>query len=105
MKRNGVWFPLIGYGILTAAGIGGTLWGVRAVQDRQASTEERIAQLREQQRAEQLEQQARTNLLVAQLKPLMIAGTIAMAGLGVFIVVRDRRDQRRKSRRELIGAY
>jgi len=97
--------PLIGYGLLTAASIGGTYWGYRVVQQQQQSTDDQIARVRAEQAGAELDEQARIQRIITQLNPLMIAGTVVTAGLATFIMIRGRRDQRRQRRRELAEAF
>lgn len=96
---------LIGWGLLTAASIGGTVWGVQAIRQQQERTEERVAAAREAQQQAQMHQQAQTALLLQQINPVMIVGTVVMTGLGAFIMARGLKRQRRERRTETMERY
>ena len=105
MQPNPVWLaPLLWTAGIAATG-GAGYWGYRELQSYQERSEGQLRERRQAALDAQEEQEARTRQLIAQLNPFMIAGTITMTGLGVFIMLRGMRRQRARRRRELIEAY
>jgi len=76
------------------ATVGGSYWGYREfLRYREESDEE----LRQQQLAAQSAQQrsdVQTGLMLQQLNPFFIAGTIVTTGIGTFIMLRGMRRKR-----------
>jgi len=104
MQRNIAWLPIVGYGLLTAATGAGSWYGWRELQSYQQRSEQELIERQQASEAAEAEAGARNRQLMAQLNPFMIAGTVAMTGLGMFIMLTGMRRQRRY-RRELIESY
>lgn len=104
MRSNPVWLVPLLYGVGLAATGGATWYGWRQLQEYQQGYEEELRQRQETARMAEAEAGARNRMLMAQLNPFMIAGTVVMTGLGAFIIFSGKRRQRRR-RRELIEAY
>lgn len=104
MQRNLAFLPVIGYGLLLAA-TGGSIWyGRNELLDYQQRGDDEVRRRQEESQSAEAEAGARNRLMLAQLNPFMIAGTIAMTGLGAFIMFTGVRRQR-KRRRQMIETY
>ena len=104
MQQNIAFLPILGWGaFLAATGAGGWL-GYREFQAYQQRSEQELIERQQASEAAEAEAGARNRQLMAQLNPFMIAGTVAMTGLGMFIMLTGMRRQRRY-RRELIESY
>ena len=110
MQRNigplaAVLIPLIPWAVGTAATVGGSYWGYRWLEEYRESSTQELEQQRQAALSAQQESAARTRQTLTQLNPFFIAGTIAMTGLGAFIMVRGMKRERSRRQRELMEAY
>lgn len=85
-------FPLVPilWAVTAIATVGGSGWGVKALQD-YTSERRGVAQTAaQQQQIAANVQQIQTQMLLEQMTPLLVLGTVAMAGFGVFLFTRGK---------------
>ena len=105
MQPNPVWLAPLLWGVGLAATGGASYWGYRELQSYQQRTEDEMQQRRQAALDAQAEQEARTRQMLTQLNPFMIAGTIAMTGVGMFIMLRGMKRQRFERRIAMMERY
>ena len=105
MQPNPVWLAPLLWGVGLAATGGASYWGYRELQSYQQRTEDEMERRRQAALDAQAEQDARTRQMFAQLNPFMIAGTITMTGLGMFIMLRGMKRQRLERRIAMMERY
>lgn len=84
-------FPLVP--ILWVAGsaltLGGTAWGIKALSDQVSERRSVQEQAAQQQQIATNVQQLQLQMLLEQTTPLLVLGTVAMAGVGALLLARS----------------
>jgi hypothetical protein len=85
-------FPLVPilWAVTAVSTVGGGIWGVKALQDFVSERRAVGQTAAEQQQIAANVQQIQTQMLLEQVTPLLVVGTLAMAGVGVFLLTRSK---------------
>lgn len=97
MQRNIAWavlLPVAKWAVSAGVLAGGSYLGYRRLEQYRESTGQQLDQRREAALSARAEQEARTRQTLTMLNPVFIAGTIAMTGLGTFVMLRGMRRSR-----------
>ena len=85
-------FPIIAaafWAVTAVSTVGGGVWGVKALQDYVSERRGVSQTAAQQQQVASNVQQIQTQMMLEQLTPLLVLGTVAMAGIGAFLLTRS----------------
>lgn len=77
------------WAVTAVSAVGGSIWGAKALSDYVSERREVAQTAAQQQQTAANVQQIQTQMLLEQITPLLVVGTIAMAGIGVFLLTRS----------------
>jgi len=74
----------------TVLGVGATAYGAKAAMDQASERQAAAQQAAQQQQVSANVQSLQTQMMLEQMTPLLVLGTVAMAGIGALLLVRSK---------------